>query len=164
MGRRTRQGPGAAHYSGARERNRTRPRSRQFDEQSDTPLQTAEGDLMKNLGYDRALYILPFDHRSSLELKMFGWGENLTPEQTAQIVAAKQVIYDGFKAAVEAGAPKEKAGILVDEDFGKRIEAFNPTFCKVLVRYNPEGDQALNIRQTARLKRLSEYLRANARG
>jgi len=28
---------------------------------------------MKNLGYDNPLYILPFDHRSSFELKMFGW-------------------------------------------------------------------------------------------
>lgn len=153
---------------------------------------------MKNLGYDRPLYILPFDHRSTFELKMFGWGDDLTPEQTAQIAAAKQVIYDGFKAAVEAGAIKEKAGILVDErfgagilrdaaargytiaypveksgqeefefeygdDFAKHIEAFNPTFCKVLVRYNPEGDQALNRRQAARLKRLSEYLRAKTR-
>ena len=26
------------------------------------------------------------------------------------------------------------------EDFAKHIEAFNPTFCKVRVRYNPEGD------------------------
>jgi len=44
--------------------------------------------------------------------------DSLTPEQTAEIAGAKQVIYDGFKAAVEAGAPKEKAGILVDEQFG----------------------------------------------
>jgi myo-inositol catabolism protein IolC len=153
---------------------------------------------MKNLGYDKPLYILPFDHRSSFELKMFGWGDDLTPEQTAQIAAAKEVIYDGFKAAVEAGVPKEKAGILVDErfgasilrdaaargytfaypveksgqeefefeygeDFDKHIEAFQPTLCKVLVRYNPEGDQALNLRQAARLKRLSEYLHAKTR-
>jgi myo-inositol catabolism protein IolC len=153
---------------------------------------------MKNLGYDNPLYILPFDHRSSFELKMFGWGEDLTPEQTAEIVAVKQVIYDGFKAAVEAGVPKEKAGILVDEQFGadilrdaaasgytfaypveesgqeefefeygddfaKHIEAFNPTFCKVLVRYNPEGDRALNLRQATRLKRLSEFLHTGSR-
>ena len=153
---------------------------------------------MKNLGYDNPLYILPFDHRSSFELKMFGWGEDLTPEQTAEIVAVKQVIYDGFKAAVEAGVPKEKAGILVDEQFGadilrdaaasgytlaypveesgqeefefeygddfaKHIEAFNPTFCKVLVRYNPEGDRALNLRQATRLKRLSEFLHTESR-
>src|SRR5262245_34970479 len=160
---------------------------------ADPSRQEAKGVPMKNLGYDNPLYILPLDHRSSFELKMFGWGEDLTPEQTAEIAAAEQVIYDGFKTAVEAGVPKEKAGILVDEQFGaailrdaatrgyifaypveksgqeefefeygddfaKHIEAFNPTFCKVLVRYNPEGDQALNRRQTDRLKRLSEYL------
>ena len=44
------------------------------------------------------------------------------------------------------------------EDFAAHIEAFLPTFCKVLVRYNPEGDQELNRRQAARLKRLSDYL------
>jgi len=26
-----------------------------------------------NLGFDRPLYILPFDHRGSFETKMFGW-------------------------------------------------------------------------------------------
>jgi 5-dehydro-2-deoxygluconokinase len=149
-------------------------------------------------GFDDALYILPFDHRGSFETKMFGWEGALTPEQTAEIAAAKQVIYDGFKAAVAAGAPKEKAGILVDEQFGAailrdakaqgyvtacpaeksgqdefdfeygedfaaHIEAFQPTFCKVLVRYNPEGDQALNRRQSARLKRLSDYLHRASR-
>jgi len=45
-------------------------------------------------------------------------------------------------------------------DFAAHIEAFRPTFCKVLVRYNPEGDRALNQRQAERLRRLSEYLRA----
>src|SRR5262249_45284722 len=149
---------------------------------------------MKTIGYNKPLYILPFDHRGSFETKMFGWHGDLTAAQTAEIAAAKQVIYDGFKAAVEAGVPKEKAGILVDEQFGgailrdaaaqgyaiacpaeksgqdefdfeygedfaAHIEAFQPTFCKVLVRYNPEGDQALNRRQAARLKRLSDYLR-----
>jgi myo-inositol catabolism protein IolC len=146
-----------------------------------------------NIGYDKPLYIQPFDHRGSFQTKMFGWKGTLTEEQTAQIAAAKQVIYDGFKAAIAAGVPKEKAGILVDEQFGaailrdaaangyttacpaeksgqdefdfeygedfaKHIEAFRPTFCKVLVRYNPEGDEALNRQQSARLKRLSDYL------
>ena len=98
-----------------------------------------------------------------------------------------------LKAAVAAGVPKDRAGILVDEQFGAailcdaaqarlyhlvpaeksgqdefdfeygedfaiHIEAFNPTFCKVLVRYNPEGDKGLNQRQAARLQRLSDYL------
>ena len=144
-------------------------------------------------GYDRPLYFLPFDHRGSFKTGMFGWKGPITPEQTAQIAATKQVIYEGFKTAVAAGVHKEKAAILVDEQFGaailrdakaqgyttacpaeksgqeefdfeygedfaKHIEAFQPTFSKVLVRYNPEGDQTLNSRQSARLKRLSEYL------
>jgi myo-inositol catabolism protein IolC len=145
------------------------------------------------LGFDKPLYILPFDHRGSFETKMFGWEGALTDEQTGQIAAAKQVIYDGFQAAVAADVPKEKAGILVDEQFGaailrdataqgfttacpaeksgqdefdfeygedfaEHIEAFHPTFCKVLVRYNPEGDRALNERQCTRLRQLSDYL------
>ncbi|HEV3083079.1 MAG TPA: DUF2090 domain-containing protein, partial [Gemmataceae bacterium] len=149
-------------------------------------------------GFDKPLYIFPYDHRGSFQTKMFGWKGTLTPEQTAEIAAAKQVIYDGFKAALAAGVPREKAGILVDEQFGaailrdaaksgystccpaeksgqdefdfeygeefaKHIEAFNPTFCKVLVRYNPEGDKTLNQRQSARLKRLSDYLHGKGR-
>jgi hypothetical protein len=43
------------------------------------------------------------------------------------------------------------------------IEAFRPTFCKVLVRYNPGGDADLNRRQAARLKRLSDYLQGVGR-
>src|SRR5271157_2889914 len=151
---------------------------------------------MTTLGFDKPLYILPFDHRGSFQKKMFGWDGVLSPQQTAEIAAAKRVIYDAFKAAVHAGVPKDKAGILVDEqfgaailrdaaadgystscpaeksgqdefdfeygeEFGQHIEAFQPTFCKVLVRYNPEGDQSLNRRQAARLKRLSEYLQSN---
>jgi 5-dehydro-2-deoxygluconokinase len=148
---------------------------------------------MKTIGFTQPLYVLPFDHRGSFETKMFGWHGDLTAAQTAEIAAAKQVIYDGFKAAVAAGVPRDKAGILVDEQFGaailrdaaangyatacpaeksgqdefdfeygenfaKHIEAFHPTFCKVLVRYNPEGDASLNQRQTARLKQLSDYI------
>ena len=73
------------------------------------------------LGFNAPLYILPFDHRGSFETKMFGWTGELTAEQTAEIAAAKRVIYDGFIAAVAAGVPKERAGILVDEQFGAAI-------------------------------------------
>ena len=150
------------------------------------------------IGFDQPLYVLPFDHRGSFQTKMFGWKGTLTAEQTAEIAAAKQVIYDAFKAAVAGGVPKPKAGILVDEQFGaailkdaaqngyatscpaeksgqdefdfeygeefaKHIEMFSPTFCKVLVRYNPEGDQAANQVQAARLKRLADYLHAKGK-
>jgi len=149
-------------------------------------------------GFDQPLYVLPFDHRGSFETGMFGWSGALTPDQTAQISAAKRAIYDGFVAAVAGGVPKERASILVDEQFGAailrdaqaagymtacpveksgqeefdfeygdaftaHIEAIDPTFCKVLVRYNPEGDAALNLRQKERLRRLSDYLSSAGR-
>jgi hypothetical protein len=61
-------------------------------------------------GFDRPLYILPFDHRGSFETKMFGWHEPLSSEQTADIAAAKRVIYDGFLAAVAGGVPRLRRG------------------------------------------------------
>jgi len=48
-------------------------------------------------------------------------------------------------------------------DFGRHVEAFNPTFTKVLVRYNPEGDRALNERQTGRLRKLADWLHEHGR-
>lgn len=47
-------------------------------------------------------------------------------------------------------------------EFARHIEAFLPTFAKVLVRYNPEGDIALNGRQVARLRQLTDYCRKSA--
>jgi myo-inositol catabolism protein IolC len=150
------------------------------------------------IGFDQPLYILPFDHRGSFQTKMFGWKGALAAEQTAEIAATKQVIYDGFKEAIAGGVARNKSGILVDEQFGAAIlrdaaknsfstscpaeksgqdefdfeygedfaahvEAFQPTFCKVLVRFNPEGNPDSNKVQAARLKRLSDYLHSKGR-
>ncbi|AOB32668.1 IolC myo-catabolism protein [Bordetella sp. H567] len=50
------------------------------------------------------------------------------------------------------------------DDYADHIEEFDPTFAKVLVRYNPQDDDAMNQRQAGRLRRLSEYCRgANRR-
>ena len=49
------------------------------------------------------------------------------------------------------------------DGFGEEIEEFDPDFSKVLVRYNPEGDAEMNERQTARLRRLSEWLHEHHR-
>jgi len=151
-----------------------------------------------SVGYNRPLYILPFDHRASFQTGLFGWKGSISAEQTARVAASKQVVYDGIKAALAGGVPREYAGILVDEQFGsailadaaqaglitsapaeksglaefdfeygadytRHIEAVDPTFCKVLVRYNPGGDAALNARQAARLRELSEYLHTSGR-
>src|SRR5262245_3036856 len=48
-------------------------------------------------------------------------------------------------------------------DFARHIEAFDPTFTKVLVRYNPEGDRGVNERQTGRLRRLADWLHTHDR-
>ncbi len=47
--------------------------------------------------------------------------------------------------------------------FAEHIEHFDPTFSKVLVRFNPEGDGALNARQAERLKQLSDWLHHHER-
>ena len=51
------------------------------------------------VGHTQPLYILSFDHRGSFETKMFGWQGELNAAQTAEIAAAKRVIYEGFEAA-----------------------------------------------------------------
>ena len=144
-------------------------------------------------GYTRPLYLLRFDHRASYIRGLFGWKEPLNVEQMVTVAGSKQVIYAGFQRAIANQVPKDRVGILIDEEFGsailrdavskgyitvasveksgqeefefaygedfaQHIEAFHPTFAKVLVRYNPEGDVALNQRQVSRLKRLSDYL------
>jgi Phosphoglucose isomerase len=95
--------------------------ARQLHEQPHPALSEDERRSMKTIGFDKPLYILPFDHPGSFETKMFGWHGELNAAQTEEIAAAKQVIYDGFKAAIAAGVPKGKAGILVDEQFGSAI-------------------------------------------
>jgi hypothetical protein len=37
------------------------------------------------------LYMMPFDHRGSFEHGLFGWTGARSPEQTAQIAAARQI-------------------------------------------------------------------------
>jgi hypothetical protein len=53
------------------------------------------------LGYDAPLFVLPFDQRSSFERGLFGFKSPLTEDQTATVIASKQVIYEGFKAGAE---------------------------------------------------------------
>jgi myo-inositol catabolism protein IolC len=150
------------------------------------------------LGYDKPLYVLAFDHRGSFQKKFFDVSGAPNAEETSRIADAKQVIFEGALKALDEGAPREAAGILVDEQFGadivrkakadgltfampveksgqeefdfeygdafgEHITEFDPTFSKVLVRHNTEGDPEMNARQSERLKRLSDWLYANGR-
>jgi myo-inositol catabolism protein IolC len=147
---------------------------------------------------DGHLFIVAFDHRGSYESGLYGIQGELTAADLARLTQGKQVIYEGFRAALRGGAPAGAAGVLVDEelgadiaraaksegtilampaeesgkdefhlqygdDFGSHIEAFDPDFVKVLVRYNPDRDRELNRRQAARLKTLGDWLKAHDR-
>jgi len=94
------------------------------------------------------------------------------PKEHAGILVDEQfgaaILHDAREEGLITACPAEKSG--QDEfdfeygpDFAHHIEKFDPTFCKVLVRYNPEGDNALNRRQAARLRKLSDYLHASSR-
>ena len=150
------------------------------------------------LGYDGTLFILAFDHRGSFRKKMFGIEGDPSPEEHARLIDAKRLVWDGFKAALEDGAPAGEAGILVDEemgaavareakdlgvplampveksgqpefdfeygdDFAAHIEAFDPSFVKVLVRWNPDDSADIKAAQGERLKRLGDWLRERDR-
>jgi 5-dehydro-2-deoxygluconokinase len=149
-----------------------------------------------SLGYDRPLYILAFDHRTSFQTKLFGIPGTPTPAERERMAEAKLIILDGLFAVAES-VPNDILGALTDEeygapaaraakaqgltlamsaemssqaefqfeygdDFGAHIEAFEPDFVKVLVRYHPEGDRAMNSRQAARLAQLSAWLAPRA--
>jgi len=135
------------------------------------------------------LYLLAFDHRGSFEqlvgdaalvpgAKRLVWDGFLhavsdgVPAESAGILVDAQYGADVARDARTAGfalaMPAEKSDqaefqFEYGERFGELIEQFDPDFTKVLVRYNPAGDAALNRRQTERLRALSEWLRDHRR-
>jgi myo-inositol catabolism protein IolC len=153
---------------------------------------------MRRFNPDGRLYILAMDHRGSFEKDLLGLTGPPSDADHERIADAKQVIFEGFLQARARGAPREAAGILVDEqfgaavagaaraegailampversgerefkleygdDFGAHIEAFDPDFSKVLVRYNPQAEDDSNGRQLRRLAELSTWLRGHDR-
>ena len=75
-------------------------------------------------GYEKDLFILPFDHRGSFESGLLGVsGAAVPPEGVAQLSGYKRIIYDGFLEAVEGGISTETSAILVDQQYGSEILA-----------------------------------------
>jgi myo-inositol catabolism protein IolC len=78
------------------------------------------------------------------------------------------VLKEAKKDGLTFAMPVEKSGqdefdFDYGDKFAKHIEEFEPSFVKVLVRYNPEADAAMNKRQLERLKKLSDYLQKTKR-
>lgn len=87
----------------------------------------------------------------------------LVDEQFGSNIPA-QAREHGLKLAM----PVEKSGqeefdFEYGEDFPAHIEKFDPDFSKVLVRYNPDADAAMNKEQAGKLKRLADWLHENDR-
>jgi myo-inositol catabolism protein IolC len=82
--------------------------------------------------------------------------------------AGADVARDAKAAGIKLAMPVEASGQPVfdfeyGDDFGAHIEAFDPDFSKVLVRWNPDDDPADKSLQGERLARLGEWLHANDR-
>ena len=140
--------------------------ARQLDQRADPALSRAPGGSVMSVGYNQPLYILPFDHRASFQTGLFGWKGTIAAEQTARVAASKQVVYEGFKAAVAGGVPKEHAGILVDEQFGAAILADADEDGFITVRPGREerpGRVRLRVRRRLRLATSRPWIPPSAR-
>jgi myo-inositol catabolism protein IolC len=89
------------------------------------------------------------------------------PKGTAGLLVDEEygtaVLRDAKKNGYNFAMPVEKSGqdefdFEYAEKYATHIEDFDPTYVKVLVRYNPSGDAVMNQRQLKRLKTLSDYL------
>ena len=116
-----------------------------------TAEQTAQVAGAKRVVYDGLLQAIadgvPADRTAVLVDEQFG----------------RAILADARARGLTTACPAEASGqaelqFEYGDDFARHVEAMDPTYCKVLVRYNPEGDAALNQRQAARLRTLSDYL------
>ena len=90
--------------------------------------------------------------------------KGLSKEQSGIFVDSQfgaAILRDAHANGYIACMPVEKSGqaefqFEFGDNYEAEIEKFQPNFVKALVRYNPEGDEALNRRQVARLKALSD--------
>lgn len=144
------------------------------------------------------LYVLAFDHRTSLMTSFFGVDGEPGAEDVERASVAKQVIWEGLLKALADGTPREFAAALVDARYGldviraakaegvqvavpveesgraeleleytdwqARIRDLDPTWAKVLVRYNPGGDTEMNRRQRSKLRGMTQRFRDGSRG
>jgi 5-dehydro-2-deoxygluconokinase len=98
--------------------------------------------------------------------------EEGAPADAAGVLVDEQFGADVARKAKANGwilaMPVERSGInYFDFEYGKdyaaHISEFDPTFSKILVRYNPEGDADDNQRSLTGLRELSDWLKANDR-
>src|SRR3954453_10349508 len=94
------------------------------------------------------------------------------PPETMGVLVDEQfggdIPAEAHRHGLKLAMPVEKSGqdefdFQYGDEFGAHIEQFDPAFSKVLVRYNPDGDEEMNRRQSERLKRLGDWLHEHDR-
>lgn len=77
-----------------------------------------------SVGYDKDLFILPFDHRGSFETGLLdSHSKAANPQEVEQLTAYTRVVYEGFLEALGKGVPMDTAAILVDQQYGEDLLA-----------------------------------------
>jgi myo-inositol catabolism protein IolC len=119
--------------------------------------------------------LTPEQHRKIAESKQViyeGFSQALetgVPTSRAGILVDEEfgaaILRDAAERGYVTAVATEKSGteeleLEYGTAFAQHVEAFKPTFAKVLVRYNPEDDAARNRRQRVLLAQLSAYCRA----
>src|SRR4051812_27981041 len=74
-------------------------------------------------------------------------------------IAIDRLRTSGVRFAVPVEASGKRELEFEHPDWRQRLEAIKPTWAKVLVRYNPSGDAAMNERQRGRLLKLQTAAR-----
>jgi myo-inositol catabolism protein IolC len=142
------------------------------------------------------LYVLAFDHRTSLIAALRTVGGDPT-DDVGRAFTVKSLIWDAFREALHEGVRREHAAVLIDTTYGDhairsarregiavavpveesgsrefafehddwrdRLDEVDPTWAKALLRYNSDGDRAINERQRRKLEELARYCRVSGR-
>ena len=92
--------------------------------------------------------------------------DNGVPKETAAILVDQkygdELLTDARKRGIVTCVPVEKSGqaefdFEYGDEFGLHLREAAPDFAKVLVRYNPDGDERINDLQRRQLKVFSDY-------
>jgi len=135
------------------------------------------------------LYILPFDHRGSFkkiigvkgplskkdvqkikdykQIIYSAFRKAKISKESAGILVdetyGKKILLSAKKKGIITCYTLEKSGqkefFFDRKDYKKRLNYFKPSYAKVLLRYNPEGNKAMNKRQAKKLAELTKYLK-----
>lgn len=115
-----------------------------------TAEQTAQMVAAKRVVVDALLLAVPSvtDGRPTLLIDAEYGGEHVAAARDGGVAIAMPVEVSG----------QRELRFEYDGDFGAVVDRYAPDYAKVLIRYNPDGDQPMNARQRARLGDLATWL------